>query len=44
VFELQTPAEQAAIRQAIAELARPLERDGVVHIPSPALLTWAVKP
>jgi SAM-dependent methyltransferase len=44
VFELQTPAAQAAIRQAIAELARPLERDGVVHIPSPALLTWAVKP
>jgi len=44
VFDLQTPEQQTAIRNAITEQARLLEHDGVVRIPCPALLTWAVKP
>ncbi|HUJ75052.1 MAG TPA: methyltransferase domain-containing protein, partial [bacterium] len=43
LMEAQSPQAQAAIRQALFESARALEREGEVHIPAPAALSWAVK-
>jgi hypothetical protein len=44
LLRAQTPEAMAAIREALRVGARSYERDGVLHLPAPAVLNVGTKP